>query len=144
MRYLYNPTTQMLDDTEDKNFGKKVEAKKDIKVAMSETPQEEAEMQLGMEAIELLKWLKKNPTKTYKDWLKDKKAMLTDEQKKDPKIIDLEPYLPSFEDIIKKYEEEKKQDEQTLEEFTNQKLRLMAENDLNSGISSLVPLTKKT
>jgi len=134
----------MLDDTEDKNFGKKVEAKKDIKVAMSETPQEEAEMQLGMEAIELLKWLKKNPTKTYKDWLKDKKAMLTDEQKKDPKIIDLEPYLPSFEDIIKKYEEEKKQDEQTLEEFTNQKLRLMAEKDLNSGISSLVPLTKKT
>ena len=143
MRYLYNPTTQMLDDTEDKNFGKKVEAKKDIKVAMSETPQEEAEMQLGMEAIELLKWSKKNPTKTYKDWLKDKKAMLTDEQKKDPKIIDLEPYLPSFEDIIKKYEEEK-QDEQTLEEFTNQKLRLMAEKDLNSGISSLIPLTKKT
>ena len=143
MRYLYNPITQSLDDTEDKNFGKKVEAKKNIKVA-SETAEEEAEMQLGMEAIELLKWLKKNPTKTYKDWLKDKKAMLTDEQKKDPKIIDLEPYLPSFEDIIKKYEEEKKQDEQTLEEFTNQKLRLMAEKDLNSGISSLVPLTKKT
>jgi len=144
MRYLYNPITQSLDDTEDKNFGKKVEAKKNIKVA-SETAEEEAEMQLGMEAIELLKWLKKNPTKTYKDWLKDKKAMLTDEQKKDPKIIDLEPYLPSFEDVIKKYEEEKEEKkEQTLEEFTNQKLRLLAERDRNSGISSLVPLTKKT
>tara|TARA_R110000824_G_scaffold181768_2_gene362617 strand:+ start:194 stop:757 length:564 start_codon:yes stop_codon:yes gene_type:complete len=142
MRYLYNPTSQTLDDTEDKNFGKKVEPKKNIKVA-SETPEEEADLQLGMEAIEVLKWLKKNPTKTYKDWLKDKKAILTDEQKKDPKIIDLEPYLPTFEDIIKKYEEEKKQEkEQTLEEFTNQKLKLMAEKDLNSGISSLVPLKR--
>jgi len=144
MRYLYNPITQSLDDTEDKNFGKKVEAKKNIKVA-SETPPEEAEMQLGMEAIEFLKWLKKNPTKNYNDWLKDKTAMLTEDQKKDPKIIDLEPYLPSFEDVIKKYEEEKEEKkEQTLEEFTNQKLRLLAERDRNSGISSLVPLTKKT
>ncbi len=176
MRYLYNPSTQLLDDTEDKNFGKKVattdrqqeeadrllkiELKKmqldpdyipkiidpeDIKFAMSETPQEEADLQLGMEAIEVLKWLKKNPTKTYKDWLKDKKAMLTEDQKKDPKIIDLTPYLPSFEEEIKKYEEEQKQkDETTLEEFTNRKLRLLAENDLKSGISSLVPLPRKT
>jgi len=39
-----------------------------------------------------------------------KTAMLSDEQKKDPKIIDLEPHLPSFEDVIKKYEEEKKKE----------------------------------
>ncbi|MBT7252174.1 MAG: hypothetical protein HN875_00390, partial [Candidatus Nitrosopelagicus sp.] len=110
----------------------------------SETPLEEAEMLLGSEAIQFMKWLKDNPDKTYNDWLKDKKAMLTDEQKKDPKIIDLEPYLPSFEDVIKKYEEEKKEDETTLEEFTKHKLRLLAERDLNSGISSLIPLTKKT
>ncbi len=144
MRYLYNPITQSLDDTEDKNFGKKVEAKKNIKVA-SETAEEEAEMMLGSEAIEFFKWLKKNPTKNYNDWLKDKTALLTDEQKKDPKIIDLEPYLPSFEDVIKEYEKEQEEKkEQTLEEFTNQKLRLLAERDRNSGISSLVPLTKKT
>jgi len=37
----------------------------------------------------------------------NKVALLTEEQKKDPKIIDLEPHLPSFEDIIKQYEKEK-------------------------------------
>ncbi len=142
MRYLYNPVSGQLDDTEDKNFGKKIEPKKNIKVA-SETAEEEAEMMLGSEAIEFFKWLKKNPTKNYNDWLKDKTALLTDEQKKDPKIIDLEPYLPSFEDIIKEYEKEKK-DEQNLEEFTKHKLKLLAERDLNSGISSLIPLTKKS
>ena len=142
MRYLYNPVSGQLDDTENKNFGKKIEPKKNIKVA-SETAEEEAEMMLGSEAIEFFKWLKKNPTKNYNDWLKDKTALLTDEQKKDPKIIDLEPYLPSFEDIIKEYEKEKK-DEQNLEEFTKHKLKLLAERDLNSGISSLIPLTKKS
>jgi len=142
MRYLYNPVSGQLDDTEDKNFGKKIEPKKKIKVA-SETAEEEAEMMLGSEAIEFFKWLKKNPTKNYNDWLKDKTALLTDEQKKDPKIIDIEPYIPSFEDIIKEYEKEKK-DEQNLEEFTKHKLKLLAERDLNSGISSLIPLTKKS
>ncbi|MBT5975317.1 MAG: hypothetical protein HOG64_06405 [Flavobacteriaceae bacterium] len=69
--------------------------------------------------------------------------MLTDEQKKDPKIIDLTPYLPSFEEEIKRYQEEQKQkDETTLEKFTKRRLRLMAEKDLNSGISSLTPLRK--
>ena len=90
-----------------------------------------------------MKWLKKNPNKTYNDWLKDKTALLTEDQKKDPKIIDLTPYLPSFEEEIKEYEKEKKQkDETTLEEFTKRRLRLMAEKDLNSGISSLTPLRK--
>jgi len=37
----------------------------------------------------------------------NKVALLTEEQKKDPQIIDLEPHLPSFEDIIKQYEKEK-------------------------------------
>ena len=49
--------------------------------------------------------------KILKDDINDKKinkvALLTDEQEKDPKIIDLEPHLPSFEDIIKQYEKEK-------------------------------------
>ena len=40
----------------------------------------------------------------YKEYLKDKTALLAEEQKKDPKIIDLEPYLPNFEDVIKQYE----------------------------------------
>ena len=156
MRYLYNPSTDTLDDIEDKNFLNKLNFKfnniddvslddtkdKNIKVA-SETPLEEAEMLLGSEAIEFMKWLKKNPNKTYNDWLKDKTALLTEDQKKDPKIIDLTPYIPSFEEEIKEYEKEKKQkDETTLEEFTKRRLRLMAEKDLNSGISSLTPLRK--
>ena len=35
------------------------ESKKNTKVAMSETPKEEAEMMLGGEAVEFMKWLKK-------------------------------------------------------------------------------------
>jgi len=40
---------------------------------------------------------------------KIKTALLTDEQKKDPKIIEV-PFGPSFEEIIKQYEEEKKKE----------------------------------
>ena len=66
-----------------------------VKFAMSETPEEEAELLLQGEAEEFYKWYLKNRGKTYRDYLKDKKTMLSDDQKKDPKIIDLSPYLPT-------------------------------------------------
>jgi hypothetical protein len=113
--------------------------KNNIVIAMSETPKEEADLLLGSEAEQFMKWLEKNKDKTYNDWLKDKKAILTEEQKKDPKIIDLEPYLPSFEDIIKEYELEQEQKKETLEQFIkrrSEEIRL-AEADA-AGVSSLL------
>ena len=115
------------------------ESKKNTKVAMSETPREEAEMMLGLEAEQFMKWLKKNPKGTYKDWLKDKTAMLTDEQKKDKKIIDLTPFLPSFEEELRRMEErEKEKEKETLEDFINRRSREMklSEKD-NVGLSTL-------
>tara|TARA_R110000824_G_scaffold134261_1_gene297222 strand:- start:970 stop:1539 length:570 start_codon:yes stop_codon:yes gene_type:complete len=118
------------------------ESKKNTKVAMSETPKEEAEMMLGGEAVEFMKWLKKNPNGTYKDWLKDKTAMLTDEQKKDKKIIDLTPFLPSFEEELRRMEErEKEKEKETLKDFMNRRSREMklSEKD-NVGLSSLLSM----
>ena len=104
MAYLTRPATAV--EREKFNVGNKVEPKNiektekinnekpSIKMAMSETPAEEADLLLGSEAEQFMEWLKKNKDKTYNDWLKDKKALLTEEQKKDPKIIDLVPYLP--------------------------------------------------
>ena len=115
------------------------ESKKNTKVAMSETPKEEAEMMLGGEAEEFMKWLKDNPDKTYNDWLKDQTAMLTDEQKKDKKIIDLTPFLPSFEEELRRMEErEKEKEKETLKDFMNRRSREMklSEKD-NVGLSSL-------
>ena len=75
---------------------------------------------------------------------KSKVAFLTDEQKKDPKIIDLEPYLPSFEDIIKEYEEEQEQKKETLEQFINRRSKemMLAESD-SGGVSTLLRLKKR-
>ena len=118
------------------------ESKKNTKVAMSETPKEEAEMMLGGEAVEFMRWLKKNPKGTYKDWLKDKTAMLTEEQKKDKKIIDLTPYLPSFEEELRRMEErEKEKEKETLKDFMNRRSREMklSEKD-NVGLSSLLSM----
>lgn len=118
------------------------ESKKNTKVAMSETPREEAEMMLGLEAEQFMKWLKKNPKGTYKDWLKDKTAMLTDEQKKDKKIIDLTPFLPSFEEELRRMEErEKEKEKETLEDFINRRSREMklSEKD-NVGLSTLLAM----
>ena len=118
------------------------ESKKNTKIAMSETPKEEAEMMLSGEAEEFMKWLKKNPNGTYKDWLKDKTAMLTDEQKKDKKIIDLTPFLPSFEEELRRMEErEKEKEKETLEDFINRRSREMklSEKD-NVGLSSLLSM----
>jgi len=115
------------------------ESKKNTKVAMSETPKEEAEMMLGGEAEEFMKWLKDNPDKTYNDWLKDQTAMLTEEQKKDKKIIDLTPFLPSFEEELRRMEErEKEKEKETLKDFMNRRSREMklSEKD-NVGLSSL-------
>ena len=118
------------------------ESKKNTKIAMSETPKEEAEMMLSGEAEEFMKWLKKNPKGTYKDWLKDKTAMLTDEQKKDKKIIDLTPFLPSFEEELRRMEErEKEKEKETLKDFMNRRSREMklSEKD-NVGLSSLLSM----
>ena len=118
------------------------ESKKNTKVAMSETPKEEAEMMLGGEAEEFMKWLKDNPDKTYNDWLKDQTAMLTEEQKKDKKIIDLTPFLPSFEEELRRMEErEKEKEKETLEDFINRRSREMklSEKD-NVGLTTLLAM----
>ena len=106
---------------------------------MSETPAEEFQLDLSAEMEQIKEWLKKNKNGTYKEFLKDKTAMLTEEQKKDPKIIDLEPYLPSFEDIIKEYELEQEQKKETLEQFINRRseeIRLTEADRV--GVSSLL------
>ena len=113
MAYLTRPGTAK--QRAEYNVGNKVEQKNikktekinnekpSIKMAMSETPAEEADLLLGSEAEQFMEWLKKNKDKTYNDWLKDKKALLTEEQKKDPKIIDLVPYLPfTFDEEIER------------------------------------------
>jgi len=113
MAYLTRPATPV--EREKFNVGNKVEPKNiektekinnekpPIKMAMSETPAEEADLLLGSEAEQFMEWLKKNKDKTYNDWLKDKKAMLTEEQKKDPKIIDIVPLLPfNFDEEIER------------------------------------------
>ena len=113
MAYLTRPGTAK--QRAEYNVGNKVEPKNiektekinnekpPIKMAMSETPAEEADLLLGSEAEQFMEWLKKNKDKTYNDWLKDKKALLTEEQKKDPKIIDLVPHLPfTFDEEIER------------------------------------------
>ena len=113
MAYLTRPGTAK--QRAEYNVGNKVESKNieetekinnekpPIKMAMSETPAEEADLLLGSEAEQFMEWLKKNKDKTYNDWLKDKKALLTEEQKKDPKIIDLVPHLPfTFDEEIER------------------------------------------
>ena len=128
MNYLTRPGTPK--QRAEYNVGNKVEQKNiekaektnvkkpTVKVAMSESPREEADLLLGAEAEQFLKWLKDNKDKTYNDWLKDKEAMLTDEQKKDPKIIDLEPYLPfTFDEEIERMlqEKEKQKEDKTFQ-----------------------------
>ena len=107
--------------------------KNNIVIAMSESPTEEYELQLGIELKQFEEWLKKNKNGTYKEYLKDKTAMLTDEQKKDPKIIDLEPYLPNFEDVIRQYEKEQEEKKETLEEFIYRRGNEMRLVDVNNG-----------
>ena len=105
---------------------------------MSETPSEEYEMQLGAEIEQFQEWLKKNKGGTYNDFLEDKSALLTEEQKKDPKIIDLEPYLPNFEDVIKQYEKEQEEKKETLEEFIYRRGKEMKLAEVNNaGVASL-------
>ena len=66
--------------------------------------------------------------------------MLTDEQKKDKKIIDLTPFLPSFEEELKRMEErEKEKEKETLEDFMKRRVKEMqlAEAD-KLGIAKLL------
>jgi len=65
----YSPNKINVEEILDK-YEDGFESKKNIKVAMSETPEEEAEMLLGGEALEFLKWLKEHPNQTYNDWLR--------------------------------------------------------------------------
>jgi hypothetical protein len=119
--------------------------KNNIVIAMSESPTEEYELQLGIELKQFEEWLKKNKNGTYKEYLKDKTAILTDEQKKDPKIIDLEPYLPNFEDVIKQYEKEKDEKKETLEEFIYRRGKEMKLAEVNyGGVASLFKKRPRT
>ena len=101
---------------------------------------------LSADDTEFMKWFKKNPNKTYNDWLKKDKtledlAILTEDQKKDPKIIDLSPYLPTFEEELKRMEQQKKEEEkkETLENFILRRSREMklAEAD-SSGLPNIL------
>jgi len=117
--------------------------KNNIVIAMSETPEEEFQLQLGAEIEQFMKWLKENKNGTYKEFLEDKTAFLTEEQKKDPKIIDLEPYLPKFEDEIKKMEEQEEKKE-TMEDFIKRRSNeMMLAEARNSGVSTLLKLNKR-
>ena len=113
---------------------------------MSESPQEEAEIMLDSEALEFMKWLKKNPNKTYNDWLKSQEAFLTDEQKKDKKIIDITPLLPTFQEEIQKMEEEKKQEEEKdsdlpLEKYIVKRAEeIRRKNNRENGLASILLL----
>ena len=118
--------------------------KNNIVIAMSETPSEEFQLDLSAEIEQFQKWLKENKNGTYQEFLKDKTALLTEEQKNDPKIIDLEPYLPQFEDVIKQYEKEQEEKKETLEQFINRRSKemMLAESD-SSGVSMLLKLKKE-
>lgn len=85
--------------------------KKDIQVA-GETAEEEAEMMFNIEMKEFKEWLKKNRGKTLNDYLKSKTAFLTDEQRKDPKIIEIYDKIPSFKEEMQKMEELRKLQEE--------------------------------
>ena len=111
---------------------------------MSETPSEEFQLDLSAEIEQFQKWLKENKNGTYQEFLKDKTALLTEEQKNDPKIIDLEPYLPQFEDVIKQYEKEQEEKKETLEQFINRRSKEMMLADSDSGgVSTLLKLKKR-
>ena len=91
-----------------------------------------------------MKWLKENKNGTYQEFLEDKTAFLTEEQKKDPKIIDLEPYLPKFEDEIKKMEEQEEKKE-TMEDFIKRRSNeMMLAEARNSGVPTLLKLNKRS
>ena len=107
--------------------------KNNIVIAMSETPAEEFQLDLSTEIEQFQEWLKKNKNGTYKEYLKDKTALLTDEQKKDPKIIDLEPYLPNFEDVIKEYEKEQEEKKESLNEYIKRRSNEMLLAEANGG-----------
>ena len=119
--------------------------KNKIVIAMSETPEEEFQLQLGAEIEQFMKWLKENENGTYKEFLEDKTAFLTEEQKKDPKIIDLEPYLPNFEDVIKEYEKEQEEKKETMEDFIKRRSNeMMLAEARNSGVPTLLKLNKRS
>jgi len=118
--------------------------KNNIVIAMSETPEEEFQLQLGAEIEQFMKWLKENKNGTYQEFLEDKTAFLTEEQKKDPKIIDLEPYLPKFEDEIKKMEEQEEKKE-TMEDFIKRRSNeIMLAEARNTGVPTLLRLNKRS
>ena len=137
MSYLLRPATKSPQKGSSKN--KKILNNKNTKIAMSETPEEEAEMLLGGEALEFLKWLKEHPNQTYNDWLKDKSASVKEDKKQDMNVIDLVPFLPTFEEEIKKLEEEEKNKEESREDFMRRRVReiQLAEAD-KFGIARLL------
>lgn len=103
LKYIEHSIYAYGDGPKPKNFDEKYLNKilNNPKLAMSETPEEETEMLLGGEALEFMKWLKKNPDGTYNDWLKDKEtgfkkddfkiaAATENQQKEAEKLIEIE------------------------------------------------------
>ena len=76
--------------------------------------------------------------------LKDKTAFLTEEQKKDKKIIDLTPFLPSFEEELERMEKEKdKEEKETLEDFILRRSKEMRLAEADSvGIPQLLAVKR--
>ena len=85
--------------------------KNNIVIAMSETPSEEFQLDLSTEIEQFQEWLKNNKNGTYKEFLEDKTAFLTEEQKKDPKIIELPLPFTFQEELDRMLEEEEKNTE---------------------------------
>ena len=71
--------------------------------------------------------------------IKKARAFLTDEEKKNPKIIDLEPYLPTFKEQMDKMEKQEQQEEnkETFNDNINRRAEALRIADLNGGVAGL-------
>jgi hypothetical protein len=144
LKYIEHSVYAYGDGPKPKNFDEKYLDKilNNPKLAMSETPEEEAEMLLGGEALEFMKWLKDNPDGTYNDWLKDKTASKSNGHYKPP-----HPPKDSFDwDLWLRERPNYKtlEDEETMKDFirrVSEEKRLAEIND--SGITQLLPKSKK-
>ena len=152
LKYIEHSVYAYGDGPKPKNFDEKyLDKLLNNKLAMSETPEEEAEMLLGGEALEFMKWLKDHPDSTYNDWLKDKTAFSKDafklaaasdkQQEEAEKLIEIEKkkmqldplYIPEIIDP----EEVKK--EESMQDFMNRRVAELKEKEVkNSGITKII------
>ena len=152
LKYIEHSVYAYGDGPKPKNFDEKyLDKLLNNKLAMSETPEEEAEMLLGGEALEFMKWLKDHPDSTYNDWLKDKTAFSKDafklaaasdkQQEEAEKLIEIEKkkmildplYIPEIIDP----EEVKK--EESMQDFMNRRVAELKEKEVKeSGITKII------